>query len=87
VLRGASFNNHPTNVRASYRNNNRPTNRNNTIGVRVASTSRWSGVSGRPEARGHPVPGRVPRCQVHTVVRCRGRNACREPKEALAQVW
>ena len=88
MLRGASFDNHPTNVRAGYRNNNRPANRNNTVGLRVASTLRGSGVSTGPEFRGHCDPGRVPGCQVHTDVRCRDRNAGRVPKERLARrVW
>jgi formylglycine-generating enzyme required for sulfatase activity len=38
VLRGGSFNNQAQNVRSAYRNNNRPSNHNNTIGLRPAKT-------------------------------------------------
>jgi hypothetical protein len=38
VCRGGSWNNNPKNVRAANRNNNNPTNRNNNLGFRVAST-------------------------------------------------
>jgi hypothetical protein len=39
VIRGGSFNNNDTNnLRAVYRNNNTPTNRNNNIGFRCRST-------------------------------------------------
>lgn len=37
ALRGGSWNNTPQNVRASYRNNNEPANRNNNNGFRLAS--------------------------------------------------
>jgi hypothetical protein len=35
-LRGGSWNNNAINARAAYRNNNRPDNLNNNIGVRLA---------------------------------------------------
>lgn len=38
VLRGGSWNNNARNVRSANRNNNDPTNRNNNVGFRVAST-------------------------------------------------
>jgi len=38
VLRGGSWNNTSTNVRAANRNNNTPSNRNNNNGFRLAST-------------------------------------------------
>jgi formylglycine-generating enzyme required for sulfatase activity len=38
VLRGGSFNNNARNVRAAYRNNDQPDNRNNNNGFRPAST-------------------------------------------------
>jgi formylglycine-generating enzyme required for sulfatase activity len=38
ILRGASFRSHPTLLRASFRNDYRPTNRDNAFGVRVART-------------------------------------------------
>jgi formylglycine-generating enzyme required for sulfatase activity len=38
VLRGGSWNNTPDNLRSSNRNNNQPTNRNNNVGFRLAST-------------------------------------------------
>jgi hypothetical protein len=52
VLRGGAFNNPAPDVRCSHRNGNRPSNRNNTVGVRVASTSRRSRVSAWPESGG-----------------------------------
>jgi hypothetical protein len=36
VLRGGAFNNNRQNVRAAYRNNNDPANRNNNVGFRVS---------------------------------------------------
>ena len=36
MLRGGSWNNNASNLRASNRNNNEPENRNNNIGFRVA---------------------------------------------------
>jgi hypothetical protein len=36
VLRGGSWNNHETNLRAAVRNRNQPDNRNDNIGFRVA---------------------------------------------------
>jgi formylglycine-generating enzyme required for sulfatase activity len=38
VLRGGSFNNQAVNVRSANRNRNVPTNRNNDVGLRPAST-------------------------------------------------
>jgi len=38
VVRGGSWNNNPTNVRAAIRNHNPTDNRNNNVGVRVV----WS---------------------------------------------
>ena len=38
VLRGGSWNNKPQRLRSANRNNNTPTNRNNNVGFRVAST-------------------------------------------------
>jgi formylglycine-generating enzyme required for sulfatase activity len=35
-MRGGSWNNNPQNCRTTYRNNNRPDNRNNNIGFRLA---------------------------------------------------
>ena len=44
VLRGGSWNNdNPDNLRASYRNRNDPTNRNNNIGLRCGRSSQWFG--------------------------------------------
>jgi len=62
VIRGGSWNNDPANVRCANRNNNDPANRNNNLGVRLASTGerqhprplRWSGPS-------IPCPGPVSR--------------------------
>jgi hypothetical protein len=39
VVRGGSWINNQDNARASYRNNNRPDNRNNNIGFRVCCVS------------------------------------------------
>ena len=38
VNRGGSWNNNPQNLRSANRNRNNPTNRNNNLGFRVAST-------------------------------------------------
>ncbi|MCP4966515.1 MAG: SUMF1/EgtB/PvdO family nonheme iron enzyme, partial [bacterium] len=38
VLRGGSWNNNPRRLRSANRNNNEPTNRNNNVGFRLAST-------------------------------------------------
>lgn len=63
VNRGGSWNNNAQNVRSANRNNNDPSNRNNNIGFRLASTfhSRTGAVQGwrrRSEmsrtAVGHP---------------------------------
>ncbi|MBI4871803.1 MAG: SUMF1/EgtB/PvdO family nonheme iron enzyme [Candidatus Riflebacteria bacterium] len=35
LIRGGSWNNNANNLRAAYRNNNTPTNRNNNIGFRA----------------------------------------------------
>jgi hypothetical protein len=80
VLRGATFNNVPRDVRAAYRNNNRPANRNNAVGLRVASTSRWIDESARPESGGAWPLRSVPRCEVQVVALCRPACRCR-PKE------
>jgi hypothetical protein len=37
VLRGGSWNNHARNLRAAVRNRNAPDNRNNNLGLRLAS--------------------------------------------------
>ncbi|WP_408630486.1 SUMF1/EgtB/PvdO family nonheme iron enzyme [Methylovulum psychrotolerans] len=42
MLRGGSWNNNQDNARASYRNNNTPDNRNNTVGFRVCRASHIS---------------------------------------------
>jgi formylglycine-generating enzyme required for sulfatase activity len=39
VLRGGSWNNNANNCRAANRNRNEPGNRNNNIGLRLASTT------------------------------------------------
>ena len=41
-MRGGSWNNNPQNVRASNRNRNEPTNRNNNIGVRCVGDGETS---------------------------------------------
>jgi formylglycine-generating enzyme required for sulfatase activity len=38
VLRGGSWNNNPENLSSANRNRNQPENRNNNVGLRVAST-------------------------------------------------
>ncbi|MDZ7291511.1 MAG: SUMF1/EgtB/PvdO family nonheme iron enzyme [candidate division KSB1 bacterium] len=37
-MRGGAWNNNPHNVACAHRNNNKPDNRNNNIGFRVAKT-------------------------------------------------
>ena len=39
VLRGGSWNNNPQNLRSANRNRNTPDNRNNNLGLRLASTA------------------------------------------------
>jgi len=51
VLRGGAFNNNPHNLRAAYRNNNHPENRNDNIGFRVVWSS--SGVREHVASRRH----------------------------------
>ena len=48
MLRGASFNNNPNNLRSANRSRNHPENRNNNIGFRAS----WS-ASGAPDSAGH----------------------------------
>ena len=45
VIRGGSWNNNARNVRAAYRNNREPDNRNNNLGFRCARAHAWSGCS------------------------------------------
>ena len=58
VLRGGSWNNKPANLRSANRNRNAPDNRNNNIGLRLASTA--CGQSVHPFDRMHGVPGVCP---------------------------
>jgi Sulfatase-modifying factor enzyme 1 len=83
VLRGGSFNNQPRNLRSANRNNNRPSNRNNTVGLRVASTPRRTvrppgrnpGANDLPERAGVRSPGRRPVPGRSRAVPAKG-NAC-----------
>ena len=69
VLRGGSFNNNPRNLRTSYRNRNKPDNRNNHIGFRCvrdverrrtrASAARAAPVTTVAGVRS-PLPDRAP---------------------------
>jgi len=47
VIRGGSWNNNPRNLRATNRNRNNPSNRNNKLGFRVARTyeARTAGIT------------------------------------------
>jgi len=67
VLRGGSFNNQAVNVRSANRNRNAPTNRNNNVGFRPASTlpcqhpqalpcGACQGATSRPPPRVAPSP-------------------------------
>ena len=61
-MRGGSWNNNTRNVRASCRNRNEPTNRNNNIGFRCVGdgeTGRSRGFQGSC-GRAFPLPGRDP---------------------------
>ena len=49
VLRGGSWNNNTSNLRAAYRNNNNPSNRNNNNGFRCAKTWQLASSRGRTE--------------------------------------
>jgi len=68
VLRGGSWNNNPRNVRASNRNRNEPTNRNNNTGVRCVGEGEIPGNRGDSRSRGlygafgsaSPLPGHDP---------------------------
>ncbi|MEO1699963.1 MAG: SUMF1/EgtB/PvdO family nonheme iron enzyme [Planctomycetota bacterium] len=42
VIRGGSWNDHPQNVRAAYRNANHPGNRNDDLGFRLARAQAWT---------------------------------------------
>ncbi|MCP5197406.1 MAG: SUMF1/EgtB/PvdO family nonheme iron enzyme [Gammaproteobacteria bacterium] len=65
VLRGGSWNNHARNVRAAYRNHNRPDNRNDNLGFRCARTRERIGRS-EPEQTSIPgVPGGSPKRKGH----------------------
>ena len=55
VLRGGSWNNDARNVRAAYRNQNDPANRDNNVGFRCARAPEWTGVSAREQAHVHGV--------------------------------
>jgi hypothetical protein len=44
VVRGGAFNNHEDNVRAAFRNNNDPNNRNNNVGFRVVCAHIFCGA-------------------------------------------
>ncbi|MEO0786929.1 MAG: SUMF1/EgtB/PvdO family nonheme iron enzyme, partial [Pseudomonadota bacterium] len=55
VLRGGSWNNNPQNLRSANRNRNNPTNRNNNIGFRVASTlHHWARAAASKDRRARP---------------------------------
>jgi formylglycine-generating enzyme required for sulfatase activity len=53
VIRGGSWDNNARNVRAAYRNNNEPTNRNNNLGVRLCelTTELEGSFLNRPASR------------------------------------
>lgn len=55
VLRGGSWNNNPQNLRSANRNRNNPTNRNNNLGFRVASTLQtWARAAVFTDRRARP---------------------------------
>jgi len=50
VIRGGSWNNQPRNVRSANRNRNKPDNRNNNVGFRLAQSTRAAfGPSPEPD--------------------------------------
>ena len=49
VIRGGSWNNDPQNARSAYRNRNKPENRNNNLGFRVARAQRARWIPRRIE--------------------------------------
>ena len=52
VIRGGSWNNNAKNVRAAYRNDNQPDNRNNNLGFRLARAHEHSAwMAGLPVTR------------------------------------
>ena len=59
VLRGGSWNNNATNLRAAYRNRNEPDNRNNNIGFRVARDVEPAGAAAITVAAGVPFYFRI----------------------------
>ncbi|MGC9948510.1 MAG: SUMF1/EgtB/PvdO family nonheme iron enzyme [Bryobacteraceae bacterium] len=61
-MRGGSWNNNTRNVRASNRNRNEPTNRNNNIGFRCVGDGEIGRSRGFQGSRGHtfPLPGGDP---------------------------
>jgi hypothetical protein len=50
VMRGGSWNNHARNVRAAYRNDIHPTNRNDNVGFRCVRAQLQSGWIGYEQA-------------------------------------
>jgi hypothetical protein len=86
-LRGGSFNNATLNVRSANRNTNRPSNDNNTVGFRVASTSRQAPRLSRRNPR-DGFSRSVPRCEVPSRRPVSDHQEKVRPKETLArQVW
>ena len=74
VLRGGSWNNNPQNLRSANRNRNNPTNRNNNVGFRVASTLHfWARAA---DLYGHPAGASGVR---HSRFRPRNRPGWEEP--------
>jgi hypothetical protein len=69
VLRGGSFNNTSTNVRAANRNNNRPDDDNNNVSFRPSSTCRRfrKSPSGRNFVVAPAASPEVCQCQVQAV--------------------
>jgi formylglycine-generating enzyme required for sulfatase activity len=88
LLRGGSFDLRALSVRSANRYTDRPSGDSDSVGFRVARTSRRAESSrGRNPEGGFPLRS-APGCEVQADVRCRAAHERVRPKETLARrVW
>jgi formylglycine-generating enzyme required for sulfatase activity len=84
VLRGGSWNDNARNVRAAYRNDNDPADRNDDIGFRCARAHERVGASAPEQAGFHGVAGDSRRSPKRDGGRRAGRDARRRPERSPA---